>query len=67
MDGIGLLQLSTIIFVGAALREVVRVLAIKLGELLERIVAVMEFIAGDLLEQPTSNDLVALLLRSRTP
>lgn len=51
MDGVGFFQLAAVIFIGAALREVIAVFPVQLGKLLQRIVAVMEFIAGNFLEQ----------------
>ena len=50
MDRIGFFQLPAIILVGASLGEIVGVLAIKLGELLQRVVAVMKLVASDFLE-----------------
>ena len=67
MDRIGLLQLAPIILVRAALREIVGVFAIKLRELLQRVVAVMELVARNFLEQPSADDLIALLLARRPP
>ena len=67
MDRIGLLQLAPVVLVGAALRKIVGVLAVELGELLQRVVPVMEAVAGNFLEQPPPDDLVALLLDGRPP
>lgn len=47
MDRIGLLQLAPIILIRAALREIVGVFPVQLGELLQRVVAMMELVAGD--------------------
>jgi putative DNA methylase len=47
MDRVGLLQLAPIILVGTALREIIRIVAIELCELLQRVVAVMKLVAGN--------------------
>lgn len=70
VDRIRFLQLAPVILVRAALREIVGVLAVELGELLQRVVTVMELVAGDVLEQPPPYDLIALLgslAATRTP
>ena len=67
VDRVGLFQLPPVILIRTALRKVVRVFAIKLGKLLQRVVAMVELVARNLLEQPPANDLIALLLACRTP
>ena len=67
MDRISLFQLAPVILIRAALREIVGVLAVELGELLQRVVAVVEFVARDVLEQPPPDDLITLFLTSRSP
>jgi hypothetical protein len=67
MDRVGLFQLTPIVLVSAALREVIGVLPVQLGELLQGVVAMMKPVAWDFLEQPPANDLVALFLTCRAP
>ena len=67
MNGVCLFQLAAIIFVSAALRKIIRILAIELRELLQRIVLVMVLVARNFLEQAPADDLVAFFLRGRSP
>src|SRR4051812_21404456 len=67
MDRVGLLQLAPIIFVRTALREVIRVVAIELRELLECVVAVMKLVAGNRFKKPAPNNFVALFLARWPP
>ncbi|MND29041.1 hypothetical protein D3C80_195400 [compost metagenome] len=67
VDRIGLFQLAAVVLVCASLREIIRIVAVKLRELLQRVVAMMELVTRDFLEETTADDLVALFLRRRTP
>ena len=67
VNRIGLFQLAPIVLISAALRKVLRVFAVQLHKLLQRVVPVVELVTRDLLEQPAANDLVAFFLARRPP
>ena len=67
MDWVGLFKLASVVFVSAALREIVGAFPIKLGELLQGVVPMHVLVARYLLEEPTPNDFIAFFLRRRPP